>query len=161
MVGVLLQVVSSIKIKAYPYICIVCKKAGVAATHNRRFCCTTCKNQVKTQKRYEREDYDWYRYFRHLLSKKQNTTLTAEQLIGKIAEQDYKCALSGVELTCRRERGNIIQTNASIDRINAGGEYNYNNIQIVCRAINSFRGNLTVNEFLFWCNEVTKNAICK
>lgn len=159
MAGVPLQAVSSTKVKTYKYICIVCKKKGVAFTHNRRFCSSQCKNIVKTQKRYEREDHDWYRYFRHLLSKKQNSTLTAEQLIGKIAEQDYKCALSGVELTCSHARGNIIQTNASIDRINAGEEYNYDNVQIVCRAINSFRGNLTIDEFKFWCKEVAKNAI--
>lgn len=147
------------KAKTYKYICTVCKKKGVALTHNRRFCSSQCKNIIKTQKRYEREDNDWYKYFRHLLSKKQNTTLTTEQLIGKIAEQDYKCALSGVELTCVRKRGNIIQTNASIDRINAGKEYNYENIQIVCRAVNSFRGNMSIEEFINWCNKVTDHAI--
>ena len=145
--------------KTYKYQCVVCGKSKLAYTHNKKFCSNQCKNIVKTNKRYEREDNDWYKYFRHLLSKKKESDLTVAQLIGKIAEQDYKCALSGVELTCVRERGNIIQTNASIDRINAGKEYNYENIQIVCRAVNSFRGNMSVEEFINWCNKVIDHAI--
>jgi predicted nucleic acid-binding Zn ribbon protein len=146
-------------IKAKKYKCVVCGKNGIAHTHNRKFCSAKCKNTIKTEKRYERGEHDWYRYFRHLLSKKNNSTLTAEQLIGKIAEQDYKCALSGVELTCFHRRGEIILTNASIDRINAGKEYNYDNIQIVCRAVNSFRGNMEIKEFINWCNRVADYAL--
>ena len=102
---------------------------------------------------------DWKVYFKHLLSKKKDSSLTPDQLIYKVADQNYKCALSGVELTCIHIRGKVIQTNASIDRINAGKEYNYDNIQIVCRAVNSFRGDMSVNEFINWCTKVANNAI--
>ena len=106
-----------------------------------------------------RENNDWYAYFRHILSKKKDSELTVDQLIFKVAEQDYKCALSGVELTCIHKRGTTILTNASIDRINAGKEYNYDNIQIVCRAVNSFRGNMEIQEFINWCNRVSDYAL--
>lgn len=102
---------------------------------------------------------DWGSYFKQLLSKKKDSTLTVDQLIFKIAGQDYRCALSGRELTCIKRRGEIIQSNASIDRINAGKEYNYDNIQIVCRAVNSFRGNMTVEDFINWCTKVANNVI--
>ena len=147
------------KAKTYKFKCVVCGKQGRAYTHNRRFCSNKCKNSVKTEKRYIRENNDWYAYFRHILSKKNNSTLTAEQLIGKIAEQNYKCALTGLEMTCIRKRGEIILTNASIDRISAGKEYNYDNIQIVCRAVNSFRGNMEIQEFINWCNRVSDYAL--
>jgi len=123
-------------------------------------CSPECNSIYRVNARYERENNDWERYFKHLLSKKESN-LTVAQLIGKIAEQDYKCALSGVELTCVHKRGTIILTNASIDRINAGKEYNYDNIQLVCRAINNFRGDLSVEEFVTWCKRVSYHAICK
>jgi hypothetical protein len=47
--------------------------------------------------------------------------LSREIILGQLEKQDYKCALSGVQLTCILEKGIITQTNASIDRINAGG----------------------------------------
>ena len=70
--------------------------------------------------------------------------------------QDGKCALSGAKLTCTKIRGEVSKTNASIDRVNAGGEYNVDNVQLVCRAVNSFRNNLTVADFINWCKKVAK-----
>ncbi len=141
--------------------CIVCN-TEFKTNNPKHLCCSTdCTKINKVNRRYERENHDWEAYFKHLLSTKKEHNLTVAQLIGKTAEQDYQCALSGVELTCYHKRGEIILTNASIDRINAGKEYNYDNIQIVCRAINSFRGNMKINEFIFWCSEVAKNALCK
>jgi len=145
----------------YKRVCITCNTEFETNHPKYLNCSKECNSIYRVNQRYKRENNDWQRYFKHLLSTKKGHTLTVAELVGKIAEQNYKCALSGVELTCNHERGNIIQTNASIDRINAGEEYNYNNIQLVCRAINSFRGNLSIEEFKFWCEEVVKNAIQK
>lgn len=145
----------------YQRVCVTCSKSFKTHHPNYINCSSECNNIHRVNQRYERDNYDWEKYYKHLLSTKKEHNLTVAQLIGKTAEQDYKCALSGVELTCYHKRGEIILTNASIDRINAGKEYNYDNIQIVCRAVNSFRGNMTINEFIFWCNEVSKNAVCK
>lgn len=141
--------------------CTVCS-THFKTNHPNYLCCSKeCGKIHKVNTRYARENNDWDYYFKHLLSKKTDSSLTVAQLIGKIAEQNYKCALSGIELTCIRDRGNTILTNASIDRINAGKEYNYDNIQIVCRAINSFRGDMEINEFINWCNKVTTYALRK
>lgn len=141
--------------------CLICSKEFETYHPNYLCCSKECGKIHKVNTRYARENNDWNYYFKHLLSKKTDSSLTVTQLIGKIAEQDYKCALSGIELTCVRERGKVVLTNASIDRINAGKEYNYDNIQIVCRAINSFRGDMEVDEFINWCNKVTLYALRK
>jgi hypothetical protein len=140
--------------------CVTCDAEFETSHPNYINCSKECNSIYRVHARYERDNNDWERYFKHLLSKKESN-LTVAQLIGKIAEQDYKCALSGVELTCIHKRGTIILTNASIDRINAGKEYNYDNIQFVCRAINNFRGDLSVNEFVTWCKRVSDHAIRK
>jgi hypothetical protein len=141
--------------------CKSCNKP-FETNHPNYLCCSKRCTQInKVNKRYERENYDWQSYYKHILSKKLNSDITVDQLIYKTAEQDYKCALSGVELTCIRRRGVIIPTNASLDRINAGKEYNYDNIQIVCRAINNFRADLTVDNYIDWCIKVAYHAIRK
>jgi len=115
----------------------------------------------KVNRRYERENGDWSAYFKHLLSKKTKTDLTPRKLINILKKQNYKCALSGVLLTCIRTRGKVSMTNASIDRIFAGGVYNRRNVQLVCRAINSFRNDTTIDEFINWSKKVAYYALRK
>jgi hypothetical protein len=110
--------------------------------------------------RYLKENGNWDLYFKHLLYRKKGN-LTSSDLIKVLDNQDGKCALSGEKLTCTKIRGEVSKTNASIDRVNAGGEYNVDNVQLVCRAVNSFRNNLTVADFINWCKKVAKNAIQK
>ena len=115
----------------------------------------------KVNRRYERENGDWSAYIKHLLSKKENTDLTPRKLTNILKKQNYKCALSGVLLTCIRTRGKVSMTNASIDRIFAGGVYNRRNVQLVCRAINSFRNDTTIDEFINWSKKVAYYALRK
>jgi len=145
----------------YNRICITCNTKFETNHPKYLNCSPKCNSIYRVNQRYERENNDWQRYFKHLLSTKKEHSLTVTQLIGKIADQNYKCALSGVELTCTHKRGKIILTNASIDRINAGKEYNYDNVQLVCRAINNFRGDMSVKEFIDWCNKVTYHGLRK
>jgi len=141
--------------------CIVCS-TEFETNHPNYLCCSEeCTKVNKINRRYERENNDWEAYFKHLLSKKKDSDLTVAQLIGKVAEQDYKCALTGDELTCIHERGKTILTNASLDRINPGKEYNYDNVQIVCRAVNNFRADMSVPQFITWCIKVAEHAIRK
>ena len=66
-------------------------------------------------------------------------------------------------MTCTKVIGDskTIWTNASIDRIIPEKGYNVDNVQLVCRAVNSFRNNMEVNDFINWCNRVAKHAIQK
>jgi len=139
--------------------CKVCR-TKFETLHSLYLCCSPeCTRINKVNRRYERENGDWTAYFKHLLSKKEKTDLTPRKLINVLKQQGYQCALTGMPLTCERERGVTSKTNASIDRIFAGGVYNRRNIQLVCRAVNSFRGDMTVNEFINWSKKVTYHAI--
>lgn len=82
-------------------------------------------------------------------------------LLSVYAKQHGRCALTGVLLTCTLERGVVCKTNASIDRINPGGPYTEDNIQLVCVAINKLRVDLPLNEFVDWCRKVSDHAVRK
>lgn len=113
-----------------------------------------------TEGQYKRISGRWDKYFNRLIRAKpeRRETLTPQDLIDILIHQDYRCALTGVELTCQLENGVVSQTNASIDRLEAGGPYTKDNIQLVCRAVNSFRRNVTIDEFKWWCKKVTEYA---
>lgn len=134
--------------------CVTCNTPFETNHPKHLNCSAECNKVYRVVARYERENGDWKSYFKHILSKKSDAKLTVRQLLNMLDRQNHRCALSGVELTCIRKRGTTILTNASIDRIKAGGEYNSKNVQLVCRAINSFRSTLPVNEYLEWCRKV-------
>lgn len=108
-------------------------------------------------KKYLRMSGDWVLYFNHLLSKK-DTDVTGRDLVDLLKKQKGKCALTGATLTCEKVKGKYVKTNASIDRIIAGEGYNIENIQLVCRAVNSFRHDLTISQFINWCKKVANYA---
>ena len=82
--------------------------------------------------------------------------LTRNDLLEVLESQNYKCAISGIDLTCSLEKGTRFWTNASVDRIVAGGPYTKENIQLVCRAVNSWRSDLPVDVFLEVCRKVAE-----
>ena len=131
-----------------------------------KFCSEECKGKFKytskrctSDKQYQYISGNWSKYLSRLLNAKpERASLSVEDLLSKLEEQSYLCALTGVELTCTLKAGTIFKTNASIDRLEAGGPYIASNIQLVCSAVNSFRGSLSVSEFIWWCRKVTENA---
>ena len=70
--------------------------------------------------------------------------------------QGGKCALTGWEMTARLGDG-VVNTNASIDRIDSSGGYDLSNIQIVCRVANMAKSNLTMAEFIKMCRSIVEN----
>jgi hypothetical protein len=62
--------------------------------------------------------------------------------------------MTGQPMTCELIRGERVWTNASIDRIIPGGLYVLENIQLVCTAINLWRSNQPLGEFIEWCQMV-------
>lgn len=100
----------------------------------------------------------WNNYYKSLLthSKSDRKKLSVKILLKLHDKQDGKCALSGVELTKITGKGQVT-TNASIDRLKPGGSYSINNIRLVCSFVNSFRGNLSDPELVWWCDEIRKH----
>lgn len=69
--------------------------------------------------------------------------------------QSGKCALTGWDMTMELGQG-VVSTNCSIDRINSNYGYIVGNIQLVCRAANIAKHDLSSNDFLLLCNSVVK-----
>lgn len=149
----------------------ICNYCGVESMmyNNQRFCSEECKGRAKyanridsctTEGQYLKISGNWNKYLLRLVHqhKRFKDGLTVEHLLDTLERQNRRCAISGVELTCILKKGEICKTNASIDRINAGGLYSPNNIQLVCRAVNSWRSNLTVEEFIEWCEKVVRHS---
>lgn len=96
----------------------------------------------------------WDRYLQSLASRgKERKRLSKKLLLSILKKQKHKCAISGIEMThCHGS-----PFNASIDRINAGGEYIEDNIQLVCKCINVWRKDLDVSFFIEVCKQVAEH----
>lgn len=146
-----------------PKQCPVCSKTFTPNSGVHKFCSVVCKGKWKyitgemsTEAQYKLISGNWSRYFSRLVAQKKRESLSVDDLLDLLEKQDGKCALSGVELTCQLEVGKKFKTNASIDRIEAGGPYIKDNVQLVCSALNSWRGDTDLREFVWWCKQVTK-----
>ena len=82
--------------------------------------------------------------------------LTQDGLLRLLEKQDYKCAISGISMTCQLKKGVVFPYNVSIDRIIAGGPYSEDNIQLVCKSINSWRSNTELGVFIDICKQIAK-----
>lgn len=112
---------------------------------------------MSVSKQYERISGNWYRYFSRLLLHGRKGKITRDDLLALLEKQNGLCALSGIPLTCQLEVGKRFKTNASIDRIKAGEDYSPDNIQLVCAALNGFRTDTTLEEFVWFCEKVTEH----
>lgn len=145
--------------------CPVCGTAFKPKSGINKFCTETCKGkwkylagQVTTESQYKNISGNWTRYFSRLVAKSfRRGNLTREDLLELLEKQGGKCALSGRTLTCILEKGQKCKTNASIDRLRAGQPYTKDNIQLVCRALNSWRGDVELEEFINWCRAVSEH----
>lgn len=149
-----------------PKACAVCGVEFLPHSGVHKFCSAECKGKwqyisgrVTTESQYKGISGNWSRYASRLLAAggQKRSQLTRETLLQKLEYQQYRCALTGVPLTCNLEKGVISPTNASVDRIIAGGPYTADNIQMVCRAVNMWRGDLSIEEYVTWCQKVVNH----
>lgn len=149
-----------------PKVCKVCGTKFTPKSGAHKFCSDQCRGKWKyidgtssTENQYAGISGNWKRYVSRLLyyGGRKRDNLTAQILLDQLEKQKYKCALSGVQLTCELRKGVYTQTNASIDRVVAGGAYTADNIQIVCRALNQWRANTSVPDFVEWCRKVVQH----
>jgi predicted nucleic acid-binding Zn ribbon protein len=145
--------------------CVVCGTLFTPSSGVHKFCSHECKGKwqyiterVTTKTQYLQISGNWDRYFSRLLQRAfRRSKLSRDVLFAQLAKQDGKCALSGIPLTCQLQQGVRFKTNASIDRLKAGEEYSPENIQLVCAALNSWRGDTDLKEFIWYCAQVTKH----
>lgn len=145
--------------------CKNCNKKFCMINTKQIFCCQSCKGQwkftsgeVTTQSQYDLISGNWSRYCSRLLyvAGRKRAELTKEDLLSLLEKQHYKCALSGIPLTCQLTVGKKVWTNASIDRLVAGGPYVKENIQLVCSAVNSWRSNTPLEDFIEVCRKIAE-----
>jgi hypothetical protein len=75
-------------------------------------------------------------------------TVTAKQIMELIERQEFRCALSGRELT---------PETASLDHVlplSRGGTHDISNLCVVHHHVNAAKGTMTVDEFVAMCREV-------
>lgn len=85
------------------------------------------------------------------LEAKQRLQINREQLVKLIEDQEYKCRLSGIELT---------PNTASLDHVipvSKGGEHVVSNVAWVHSEINRMKGQLSVDEFISLCVKVAQH----
>ena len=145
--------------------CVVCRNLFTPKSGINKFCSGTCKGKwkyltgtVTTESQYKDISGNWDRYLPRLMyfGGRKRDKLSREILLKKLEEQDFKCALSGLPLTCLLEKGKKHPFNVSVDRIIAGGPYTEDNIQLVCRALNSWRADTDLETFISMCKSVAE-----
>lgn len=140
-------------------------KRGRVGSNKKPHLRTTCK-KCECELSRERLSRSFRHYVNHLLigircEKKRCSKgfdLDTEYIMNLLETQNYKCALSGIDLTHfktinRQER---ILTNLSIDRINSKLGYVKGNIQILAYIINIMKQKMTNLEFISICKRVDK-----
>jgi hypothetical protein len=148
--------------------CLVCGTGFERKSNNHVYCCKACKRTAArntggaetTERQYALISGNWEKYFGRLCTRAFRRDLLSKQdCIALLEKQGYKCALTGVELTCILEKGTVCKTNASIDRIDPKGPYTKDNVQLVCAAINKLRVDMSVDDFINWCKKVSDHAL--
>lgn len=143
-----------------PKVCPICDTTFKPYCGGQKYCSTECglepaKRHWETDAQYKLISGNWSKYFSRLVGQHgRRGQITRDELLQKLEDQNYLCALTGIPMTCELRKGTKCWTNASLDRIEAGGTYQYNNVQLVCRFVNGFRREIPVEEFIEWCRKV-------
>jgi hypothetical protein len=89
--------------------------------------------------------------------KKSSDAISLDDLELLWVSQDGKCALTGWQLTMELANG-VVPTNCSIDRIDSTKGYETNNVQLVCRAANVAKHDLSQRDFVALCAAVLEKS---
>lgn len=89
--------------------------------------------------------------------KKNGDVISIDALELLWATQKGNCALTGWPMTMELANG-VVPTNCSLDRINSSEGYVVGNVQLVCRAANIAKHNLSDAEFVNLCRAVLEHA---
>lgn len=84
--------------------------------------------------------------------KAQSAGVTGLMLYKKITQQQFRCALSGVELSTE---------NSTLDHMipmSRGGLHSIENVEWIHAVLNRMKGEMTKEEFVFWCTKVAEFA---
>ncbi len=86
--------------------------------------------------------------------------ITPEDLESQINKQNFKCALSGLDIRLPKSHEDFLKKRswtASVDRIDSNKAYTKNNIQFLHKDINRMKMNLDESQFIEYCEAVAKH----
>jgi hypothetical protein len=92
------------------------------------------------------------------LKRRLSFNVTKEQVYEIMQQQNFKCALTGIELTLNCKDKYYKGCNASLDRIDSNRGYELNNVQWVYKPINNMKWKLPQDEFIRLCRLVVANS---
>jgi len=134
--------------------CKLCIKTKMASYHKRTWGPDALQRSAFKRTRTVRA---YLAYLRAKAVRRGGSCASLDTLVHIWGAQNGRCALSGWELTTKLGAGNI-PTNCSIDRIDSEKGYEENNIQLVCKAVNTAKSDLTPEMFLLLCSAVVERA---
>jgi len=85
-------------------------------------------------------------------------SIDSKFLMGLYSKQGGKCALSGIVMTTRGERGgDEYWKSISLDRIDSSKGYTEDNVQLVCTGVNYMKKDMSDELFVHFCKTVVEN----
>jgi hypothetical protein len=138
----------------YKHTCRSCGNEFLSGRRNQKYCPESlrlCRMQglgmyaenITTEDQYKWLDGNLRGFLNKLRpSKDERKHLPLSVLVELWSKQNGRCAITGIEMTCRAERGSFFPYNVSIDRIVSkfdGGTYALDNIQFVCKVVNELK----------------------
>lgn len=132
----------------------------------KEYCCKSCKLQranvarKATQKRHSSLDIILKERMQGVYQRAKKSSLDVsiniEYLRDLWYKQEGKCAVSGIPMTVLVYSGRI-PTNVSVDRIDSSKGYTTGNVQLVCMVVNQMKGDLSIENLLYFVTEILKN----
>lgn len=113
----------------------------------RLYYCSSCKKYLP------KDDFCFckIRAYRDCLSDRCRSCAKRNSLNGK-------CAISNIPMTYEFCKGNVM-TNISVDQINPKAGYTKDNVQLVCWAVNRMKGEMSMDELLYFVNSIHDNLM--
>lgn len=147
--------------------CLLCNEEKLANVDNFTYrkdrkqfqtICRVCKKLRYHQQRSNDKRF-LQRCWRAACKRRPNDkNITYEEVYEKWLEQERRCAITGVEMTCLIGKGRQI-TNATLDRIDNTKGYEKDNVQIVCLWANIAKNDLKLDTFLDFCKKTIEYNI--
>lgn len=102
----------------------------------------------------------WFAVRTNALQRNIDFNINPEDLETKINQQNFKCALSGLDITLPYSHNEFLKDRewtASVDRIDSNKPYTRDNIQFVHKDINRMKMNLSEQKFLEYCRLIVNH----
>lgn len=139
--------------------CRGCHKSFRQMYTQQKYCSKICQFDFASKKYLMKSNEDIETQLRRLslrLSRgRSRKHLTSSFLMKMWNDQNGRCSISGVEMTCIKFKGRV-STNISIDRRDPRKGYTRSNVHLVCDLVNMMKRTLPLKDFISWCDLISE-----